>query len=255
MAIAAALVFTGGCSTMEIHRADQIDADSALAGLVRTSDIELSADIPEASDLAFDDENTLWTVSDRTAMVYPLSTTGQSSAKPFKLDARDVEGVAFDSRSKNLFVVDEATSKIVEVDRKGAVRGDFTVDVQGGYTGIEGIAYDPETDGFVLVHERNPTEVIFVDRHGTVTSRATVATEDLSAVTIDRRSGHILVVGRFEEAVIELDRKGKRLNRLPVNIPGVEGIALDDAGRLYLVTDRGSRAPSTLYVFAKGSGT
>jgi uncharacterized protein YjiK len=211
--------------------------------------------LPEASDLALDPTGqVLWTVSDANGTVYELGIDGSMPREPIKTQARDLEGIALDPKSGHLFAVDEATSKVTEIAPDGRAIGGFGVDVPPGGAGLEGIAYDPVTDGFVLVRERNPAELIFVDRSGKITSRARVATEDLSAVAASPNSRNLFVVARFEEAVLEVDRSGKRLNRLPVNIPGIEGLAFDSAGTLYVITDRGRRAPSTLYVFRKGAG-
>ncbi len=236
-------------------RPEPIASGSPLYDLNRTADIALEHNVPEASDLAFDASNgALWTVSDSNGTIYSIGTDGRSVAAPMKTAARDLEGIAIDPTSGHLFVVDEAASRVTELTRAGAVVGGFAVDVPPGGAGLEGIAYDPQTDGFVLVRERNPAELLFVDRSGRITSRARVATEDLSAVTVAPGSPTVLAVARFEEAVLELDRSGKRINRMPFDIPGVEGLALDGNGRMFLITDRGSRAESTLYVFSRGGG-
>ena len=62
----------------------------------------------------------------------------------------------------------------------------------------------------------------------------------------------LIVVARFEEALLEIDRSGRILNRRPFNVSGVEGVALGAGGTIYLVADHGGKNPGEIVTLAKG---
>lgn len=247
-----------GCDLPAGLGGESIAADSALHGLRLVVERPIGEAIREPSDLAFDvATGAFWTVSDQRGTLHRVAPDGAAASSPIDLAAKDLEGVAVDPVTGRLFVVDEATSEIIETTREGKVVARRQVAVPNGHAndGLEGIAYDPATKGFVLVRERNPAELIFVDREGRITGRAPVRTQDLSAITVRGDGTSFFVVARFEEAVLEVDRDGRRLNRLPLNVPGVEGLAFDDRGRLFAVADLGGDTRGMIYMFAREGGS
>ena len=247
-----------GCDLPAGLGGESISSGSALYGLRLAVERPVGEAIREPSDLAFDAATgTFWTVSDQRGTLHRVAPDGASASVPIDLAAKDLEGVAVDPATGHVFAVDEATSELIEATREGQVLARHVVALPGksGNFGIEGIAYDPVTKGFVLVRERNPAELIFVDRGGRITDRAQVRTEDLAAITVRGDGASFFVVARFEEAVLEVDRDGRRLNRLALNVPGVEGLAFDDRGRLFAVADLGGDTRGMLYLFAKEGGS
>ncbi len=241
-----------GCSLPAGLGGDSIERSSPLYGLRLVTERPVGSAVHEPSDLAFDPSTgAFWTVSDSDGTVHQIASDGAAMGKPLKTSGVDLEGIALDPKSGNLFVVDEGNSSVIEMTREGELVRTFVLPVRGGNNGIEGIAYDPANDGFVLVKERNPTELIFVNRTGVITSRVGVQTEDLSAVTVSPDGKSIFVVARFEEAVLELDRQGRRRNRLPLNVYAIEGLAFDERGRLFTVADLGSKERGMLYLFVR----
>jgi uncharacterized protein YjiK len=256
-AATALAALASGCDLPGGLAGDRIDSGSALHDLRLADERPITDTIREPSDLAFDPETgTFWTVSDQRGTLHRIAPDGAAAGAAMDLEAKDLEGITFDPTTGHLFAVDEATSELIEATRDGAVVARVPVALPGrrANSGLEGIAYDPAKDGFVLVRERNPAEVIFVDRTGRVTGRASVRTQDLSAVAVRGDGGSLFVVARFEEAVLEVDRTGKVLNRLPLNMPGVEGLAFDDRGRLFAAADLGANARGMLYLFARAGG-
>lgn len=254
-AAALAGLLAAACNLPSSLGGDAVDRSSALYGLRLATEHPVADAVPEPSDLAFDPTTgTFWTVSDSAGTVCRIAPDGAVAGPDVDVKGVDLEGVTLDPVTGHLFAVDEGKSEIVEATRNGEVVGRVSVPIKDRNSGLEGIAYDPVRDGFVLVKERNPAEILFVDRTGAITSRAEVKTEDLAAVTVSPDGASIFVVARFEEAVLELDRKGRRRNRLALNVPGVEGLAFDDRGRLFAVADLGARARGMLYMFAREGG-
>ena len=78
---------------------------------------------------------------------------------------------------------------------------------------------------------------------------------DLSSLQYDERSGHLLVLSDESGLILELDVDGRPLSTLSLNkgrqglhksVPQAEGMAMDDDGTLYLVSE-----PNLFYVFRK----
>jgi len=78
---------------------------------------------------------------------------------------------------------------------------------------------------------------------------------NLSALAIDPRTGHTLVLSADSHLLLELDEKGEQVsfmtllggfNGLKKTIPRAEGVTMDEAGNLYMVSE-----PNLFYRFEK----
>jgi uncharacterized protein YjiK len=78
---------------------------------------------------------------------------------------------------------------------------------------------------------------------------------NLSALAIDPRTGHTLVLSADSHLLLELDEKGEQVsfmtllggfNGLKKTIPRAEGVTMDDTGTLYMVSE-----PNLFYRFEK----
>ncbi|MDF5825366.1 SdiA-regulated domain-containing protein [Pseudomonas aeruginosa] len=81
---------------------------------------------------------------------------------------------------------------------------------------------------------------------------------NVSALSVDPRTGHTLVLSAESHLLLELDEKGEPVsfisllggfNGLDSKIPRAEGVAIDDEGTIYMVSE-----PNLFYVFRKKSG-
>ena len=78
---------------------------------------------------------------------------------------------------------------------------------------------------------------------------------DLSSLQYDEGSGHLLALSDESRLVIELNSDGRPISTLSLlrgqhgldkSVPQAEGVAMDNQGRLYLVSE-----PNLFYVFEK----
>jgi uncharacterized protein YjiK len=78
---------------------------------------------------------------------------------------------------------------------------------------------------------------------------------NLSALSIDPRTGHMLVMSADSHLLLELDDKGEQVSFIALlggfiglskTIPRAEGVAMDEAGTLYMVSE-----PNLFYSFRK----
>ncbi|MNP16389.1 SdiA-regulated [compost metagenome] len=134
---------------------------------------------------------------------------------------------------------------------------------ESGNKGFEGIAWDPAQGRLLLGKERGPTAMFSLGSDGNQGLGAALrplpsyglGMRNLSALSIDPRTGHILVLSAQSNLLLELDELGQPvsfislmggLNGLDSNIPRAEGVAMDESGDIYVVSE-----PNLFYVFRK----
>lgn len=132
-----------------------------------------------------------------------------------------------------------------------------------GNKGFEGLAWNPQTRRMLLAKERDPQglfELPFPGEDGAVGALEAVPGQDrlvrdISSVTIDPRTGHILMLSDESRLLVELDLLGRPcsfislfggLNGLVDGIDQAEGVAMDAQSNIYVVGE-----PNRFYVFSR----
>ncbi len=227
----------------------------------------------EFSDLAFNPvTRTLFTVSGKKPLLIELSLEGKVLRSIPVIGAANLEGVTAmddgymaitDERQHNLsiFRVDASTKELHTEQ--------FVQQVDLGHTeepnkGFEGLVWDKRNQRFLLGKEKYPVMIYSLPSDGrkvTGELQELASMErymtDLSALTLDPRSGNIVVLSQESHLLLELDEQHQAsefiallrgLNGLDQTIPQAEGVALDDVGNLYMVSEH-----NLFYVFHKES--
>lgn len=127
---------------------------------------------------------------------------------------------------------------------------------------FEAIAWDPRNQQLILGEERPAAMFIWKsdgsdkltgDKHKVVSDALDV--RNLSSLTIEPRTGHTLALSADSHLLLELSEQGKQVsfmtllggfNGLKDTIPRAEGVAFDDDGNLYIVSE-----PNLFYSFKK----
>ena len=233
------------------------------------------------SGLAYDRERGhLWAVVNNPEELLALGFDGELLAR-YPLDGfKDVEGIVSLGGGR-LLLVEEQHNALVIVsvpDQPGplfrADHGALSLPIPGGDNkGFEGAGYDSRKDRLFVVKEHSPRglfeirglkaslegalDLKFIDRSEWIPARGVAA--DLSAVEYDEDEGRLLLLSHESAAVMELDGDGRflashALSRgsagLRETVAQAEGMALDDRGNLYLVSE-----PNLFYVFAPVSSS
>ncbi|WP_187808114.1 SdiA-regulated domain-containing protein [Aquipseudomonas alcaligenes] len=226
----------------------------------------------EASDLAYNPvTGTLFTVTGKTPMLVELSRTGEVLRRIALKGFANPEGVAV-LENGNIAVTDERkrSLSIFELDpltRELNLADAHPFDLgfpDSGNKGFEGIAWDPAQGRLLLGKEREPTAMFSLSSDGNQHLGAALqplpdyglGMRNLSALSVDPRTGHILVLSAQSNLLLELDEHGQPLsfisllggmNGLDKRIPRAEGVAMDEEGTIYMVSE-----PNLFYVFRKG---
>jgi len=133
---------------------------------------------------------------------------------------------------------------------------------EDGNKGFEGLAWDRANQHFLLGEERNPVMLFSLPSDGRkVTGELQELADlggimtDLADLAVDPRSGNVLALSQQSHLLVELDQKYQPSNFISLlrglgglqhYIPQAEGVALDAAGNLYIVSEN-----NLFYVFKK----
>lgn len=239
------------------------------------------------------DTNTLFMLGDGGGFVMETTLAGTpigtmrlaAGASPQGTEFYDPEGLAYVGNGR--FVMTEERSRtavqftyVADSTLQRAQTSTVKLATNVGNTGLEGLAYDPLTGGFVGVNERAgsgaaqnifQTGIDFAAGTATNGGASTInnaplfpaanvgftTLNDVYALANTSGSANLLVL--THGAVAEMTRSGSLVASLA--LPGVaagyqvEGITMDMAGNLYLVSDNGDAGlNSALLVYAPVPG-
>lgn len=225
----------------------------------------------ETSDLTYNPiTGTLFTVTGKLPMLVELSRTGEVLRRIVLKGFSNPEGVAVmengniavaDERRRNLSIF-ELTPLTRQLDLADGKPFDLGFP-DAGNKGFEGIAWDPAQQRLLLGKERDPTAMFSLESDGqNLLGSELLALPDhglgmrnLSALSVDPRTGHILVLSAQSHLLLELDERGEPVSFISLiggqsgledRIPRAEGVAMDEDGTIYMVSE-----PNLFYVFHK----
>ncbi len=206
--------------------------------------------IPEPSGLEIDfNSDFLWTVSDENSYLYKISTHGQK-IDSIKIDGRDLEGVA-KFNSNQLCLITERDRGLVVLDSTMKLNKRVLLDLPGELnSGPEGVSYNSLTKKIYVINEKNPKLLLELDENQSITKRYSLNyAKDFSGLYFDETNKYLWIVSDESQTLIKSDTTGKVIDSYKVDIPQVEGIAIDNEKNLiYIVSDN----TECLYVFTIG---
>ena len=218
----------------------------------------------------------LFTVTNKNAELVELSLDGRIMRRIALVGFGDAEAVEFidantyviaDEREQRLFKVrlDDNTQVLNAREAEQLTLG---IHLRGN-KGFEGLAYDSVGKRLFVAKERDPMLIYEVRGfpqdnpqmpsaiHVVTNARrdARLFVRDLSSLQFDERSGHLLALSDESRLLLELDIDGRPISTLSLKkgrhglkktVPQAEGVAMDDEGALYVVSE-----PNLFYVFKK----
>jgi uncharacterized protein YjiK len=224
----------------------------------------------EASDLSYNPQTkTLFSVMGKNPFLVELSLQGDVLRKMPLVGWSNPEGVAV-LENGLLAIVDEREHSLVIVKVDANTRSLNVADFPKYDLGpsadqnkaFEAIAWNPRKQQLLLGEERPPALFTWSSDGSQVLkgNKQKLASDELdlrnlSALGIDPRTGHTLVLSADSHLLLELDEQGEQVsfmallggfNGLEKTIPRAEGVAMDEAGNLYMVSE-----PNLFYRFEK----
>lgn len=224
----------------------------------------------EASDLAYDPRTkTLFAVMGRNPFLVELSLQGDVLRKIPMVGWSNPEGVTV-MENGVLAIVDERRHNVtlvkVDADTRQLAFADYpSYDLgpsKNQNKAFEAIIWDKRNQQLVLGIERpaqlftwasDGSQILAGDKQKLPSSELDI--RNLSALSVDPRTGHLLVLSADSHLLLELDEKGEQVsfmtvlggfNGLKNTIPRAEGVTMDENGTLYMVSE-----PNLFYRFEK----
>ena len=229
----------------------------------------------DVSALTYDpDRRSLFTVTNQRAELIELSLAGKILRRMPLTGFGDAEAVEY--ISPGIYVIsDERAQRLFKVHVDDNTRWLDSADSEqlslglglNGNKGFEGLAYDSQGQRLFVAKERDPLRILEITGFPGDEQRLNLQVtddqrrdrrlfvRDLSSLQFDERSGHLLALSDESRLVIELDLDGRPISTLSLlrgmhglkrSVPQAEGLAMDEQGTLYLVSE-----PNLFYVFAK----
>jgi uncharacterized protein YjiK len=235
--------------------------------------------LADVSALTFDPQRqTLFTVTNKHSELVELSLDGTILRRIALVGFGDPEGVEY-IRPGTFVISDERHQRLMSVQiddhttsLDGAKAGQMVLDLGGRRNrGFEGLAFDRARNRLYVANEQSPMsiyeisgfpatgdappEIHIVQNPG---RDADLFMTDLSSLDFDQRNNHLLALSDQSRLLVELGTDHKPVGTLVLRsgfhglsqtVPQAEGVALDDDGTVYLVSE-----PNLFYVFRKAAG-
>ncbi|MBD1585367.1 SdiA-regulated domain-containing protein [Pseudomonas typographi] len=223
----------------------------------------------EASDLAYDpDSKTLYSVMGKHPFLVQLGLDGEVLRKIALNGWTNPEGVAV-LEGGHIAITDERSQLLTIVTAPAGVTAlniaDFPQfplgDAEQKNKGTEAVAWDPRHHRVLFGQER-PIKLASWNGDGSTLlaqpqpiQGRPFGLRNLSAMTVDPRTGHVLLLSADSHLLVELDDNAQPLSYIALlahfhglgaTIPQAEGVALDEQGTLYMVSE-----PNLFYRFKK----
>ena len=224
----------------------------------------------EASDLAYSPlTKTLFSVMGKNPFLVELTLEGEVLRKIPLEGWNNPEGLTV-MENGLLAIVDERMHSLslvkVDANTKRLNIADFPQYELGlsknQNKAFEAIAWDPRRQQLLLGEERPPamftwksdgSQVLRGDKQKVISDELDL--RNLSALSVDPRTGHTLVLSADSHMLLELDELGQQISFMTLlggfiglkdTIPRAEGVAIDEHGTLYMVSE-----PNLFYRFEK----
>ena len=233
----------------------------------------------DVSALTYDpNRRSLFTVTNKNPELIELSLQGRILRRIALSGFGDPEAIEYISR--DLYVItDERQQRLFRVPLDDSTRHINAADLEqlslgiglNGNKGFEGLAYDATRHRLFAAKERDPVSIYEINGFPHVDQDkpfavhvledpqrdARLFVRDLSSLDYDASTGHLLALSDESQLILEINADGQPISSLSLragrhglqrNVPQAEGLAMDDKGRLYVVSE-----PNLFYVFEKGA--
>lgn len=219
------------------------------------------------------DTKSLWVITNGPTMLFELDVELNVKRQIILNNFDDTEGVVYIGEGRYL-IADEYSQMITmatihedteSLDRNKLRHLNINVDGNGN-KGLEGITYDLTSKTIYTVRERDPMKLMkvegFTKNLGSIDisvpekiSINNLYLDDLSGLHFEKKSQNLLLLSHESHMLAEVNLMGDKVsyidldanfNGLEKKIKQAEGVTMDNAGNLYIVSE-----PNLIYLYQK----
>ncbi len=206
--------------------------------------------IPETSGLSYYKfENTLLTVSDHSDRVYIITFDGEV-LDSLIYEGKNLEGVVWDAQHSHIYVVEEHTNEVVQLDTIGNELTRFAIELNNSDPkhGLEGISINPQTGHLFVVSEKSPSILFELKTDGEIVNQNYLDfMEDYSSVFYEETEDKLWILSDQSSLLVKCDLSGNPLEYFNTGVKDAEGNVIDKAtSTARVVTD----ASNALFTFS-----
>ena len=204
--------------------------------------------VSEPSGLSINDSGTeLYTVSDKTSIVYKLSVKGDV-IQTFDFKGSNLEGVSTYTKNK-LLLAEESAKKIIVLDTVTGASSKHKIKYKNNdkNSGIEGVTYDNNSNTIFILNEKKPGKLIRLRNDFSVLAKYDLNfAADYSGIFYENSSNQLWILSDQNKTVNKCSLSGELIESFKIKVSQPEGIAVTD-NYIYIVCD----AKAKLYVYKK----
>jgi len=204
---------------------------------------EWPVSIIETSGLASFQNDYFLTVSDSLSIIYLIDKKGRI-IRELEYVGDNTEGITYDPQTYEIFVVEENTNEIVQLDTIGHEVNRFAVPLDNKVKrhGLEGITYNPTNDHLYVVSEKLPGLLFEITKEGIVINTYELNfADDYSSVFYDENNNLLWILSDDSKTLSRCNMQGSRQKTWQTGVKKGEGVVVDSqANRVYIVTDKNS---------------
>jgi uncharacterized protein YjiK len=188
----------------------------------------------------------LWTVSDESNRLYKITRQGEV-IDSFHVSGFDLEGIdAMDD--DNLLIVTERDRGVLMYSPDFQLKKRVLLHISDEEnSGIEGIVHNPKNGTTYIINEKKPGLLVEINDQFNIIKRTELKfAKDYSGLEIDTAKNRLWIISDENQLLVNCDMEGNPVDSYKVDIPQIEGIAIDFEDKLiYIVSDN----TEYLYVF------
>lgn len=185
-------------------------------------------DIPEASGLCtVSPIGHYFAISDRpNNTIYRIDSLG-NILNYYNVDASDIEGITVNPIDSTIWLVDEAESTVICLNKFGKFLRSYLVEYGQNISnnGFEGITYNSTDQYFYLITEKNPSLLIkWVPGEGIVFTKELDFADDFSAITYNEEENLLWITSDESAKIFQCTLEGDTIKSYVLPMETIEGL-------------------------------
>lgn len=197
--------------------------------------------VEEPSGLSYSpNRQSLYVTSDEGS-IYQISLSGKIIRQlPYTAKHYDFEGITINPNNSNIYVINETTDELIELDLHGVLKNKYKVSEHMDNMGLEGVAYDAQRDVFYLLNEMQPGKLIVYSlKHGVKKQIELNFATDYSGIYFNQNTDKLWIISDEDNKLFKCTLDGLPEKEYYLyGLHGIEGIVINETESIaYVVSD------------------